>query len=45
MNADQILVLEDGYCVGMGTHKELLNTCEVYKEIVHSQLSEEEAGA
>lgn len=45
MNADRILVLEDGYCVGMGTHKELLNSCEVYKEIVHSQLSEEEAGA
>lgn len=45
MNADRILVLEDGYLVGMGTHKELLSSCEVYKEIVHSQLSEEEAGA
>ncbi|MBQ0064465.1 MAG: ABC transporter ATP-binding protein [Firmicutes bacterium] len=42
LNADQILVLEDGECVGIGTHKELLKTCEVYKEIAHSQLSQEE---
>jgi ATP-binding cassette subfamily B protein len=42
MNADLILVLEDGSCVGMGTHQELLKTCEVYKEIALSQLSKEE---
>lgn len=42
MDADQIIVLEDGQIAGIGTHKELLNTCEVYREIVSSQLSEEE---
>ncbi len=42
MNADKILVLDNGKCVGVGTHKELLKTCEVYKEIALSQLSEEE---
>ena len=42
MNADKILVLENGECVGMGTHEELLKTCEVYKEIALSQLSKEE---
>ncbi len=42
MNADRIIVLDDGKCVGLGTHKELLNTCEVYREIVSSQLKEEE---
>ena len=42
MNADKILVLEDGEIVGEGTHKELLKTNEVYKEIALSQLSEEE---
>ena len=42
MNADKILVLENGECVGMGTHKELLKTCEVYKQIALSQLSKEE---
>lgn len=42
MNADKILVLDKGKCVGMGTHKELLKTCEVYKEIALSQLGEEE---
>ena len=42
MNADKILVLDNGKCVGMGTHKELLKSCEVYKEIALSQLSEEE---
>lgn len=42
MNADKILVLDSGNCVGMGTHKELLNNCEVYKQIALSQLSEEE---
>jgi ATP-binding cassette subfamily B protein len=43
MNADQILVIEDGNQVGLGTHRELLTTCETYQEIVASQLSEEEA--
>lgn len=42
INADKILVLDKGECVGMGTHKELLENCEVYKEIALSQLSEEE---
>ena len=42
INADKIVVLENGECVGMGTHKELLKNCEVYKEIALSQLSEEE---
>ena len=42
MNADQIIVLDDGIIVGKGTHKELLENCEVYKEIALSQLSKEE---
>ena len=42
MNADKIIVLEDGVLVGMGTHKELLKNCDVYKEIALSQLSKEE---
>lgn len=42
MDADRIIVLDDGKIAGMGTHQELLNTCEVYREIVASQLSEEE---
>lgn len=42
MNADQILVLDEGKIVGKGTHKELLKTCGVYSEIAHSQLSKEE---
>lgn len=41
-NADRIIVLEDGNCVGIGRHEELLENCEVYKEIVYSQLSKEE---
>ncbi len=41
-HADQILVLDDGKLVGAGTHQELLDTCEVYREICFSQLSEEE---
>lgn len=41
-NADQILVLDDGKLVGIGTHKELLDQCEIYHEICLSQLSEEE---
>lgn len=42
MAADRIIVLDDGKIAGMGTHKELLNNCTVYHEIVSSQLSEEE---
>jgi ATP-binding cassette, subfamily B, multidrug efflux pump len=41
MDADRIIVLEDGEVVGQGTHRELIRTCEVYREIVSSQLSEE----
>lgn len=41
-NADKIIVLDEGSIVGMGTHEELLKTCEVYKEIALSQLSKEE---
>ena len=40
--ADLILVLDEGALAGMGTHKELLNSCEVYREICLSQLSREE---
>lgn len=42
MDADRIIVLDDGEIVGMGTHRELLDNNEVYREIVSSQLSEEE---
>ena len=41
-NADKIIVLDNGKCVGMGTHKHLLKTCKVYQEIAYSQLSKEE---
>ena len=41
--ADQILVLEDGVCVGLGSHYELLENCPTYAEIVESQMSAEEA--
>ena len=41
-NAEQILVLDDGRIVGRGTHKELMENCETYKEIALSQLSKEE---
>ena len=44
MNSDKIVVLDKGECVGIGTHKELLKSCKVYKEIALSQLSEEELG-
>ncbi len=44
-HADQILVLEDGEQVGLGTHAELLESCLTYVEIVHSQLSDDEAAA
>ena len=42
MNADNIIVLNEGEIVGSGTHKELLKTCKIYKEIALSQLKEEE---
>lgn len=42
LNADKIIVLENGECVGIGTHKELLQNCTVYQEIAYSQLSKEE---
>lgn len=44
-HADKIIVLDDGAAVGIGTHKELLKKCEVYREICSSQLSEEEVDA
>ena len=43
MHADRIIVLDDGHVVGSGTHAELLNTCEPYREIVVSQLGEDAA--
>ncbi|MDN6854685.1 MAG: ABC transporter ATP-binding protein/permease, partial [Bifidobacterium crudilactis] len=45
MNADQIMVLDEGKVVGLGTHKELLDTCEVYRQIAEGQLSEKELTA
>ena len=42
INADKILVLDEGKLVGMGTHKQLLKNCKVYQEIAYSQLSKEE---
>ena len=42
INADKIIVLDKGNCVGIGKHKDLLKNCEVYKQIAYSQLSKEE---
>lgn len=42
MNADKIIVLDKGKAVGMGSHKELLKSCKIYREIAYSQLSKEE---
>ncbi len=42
LNAEQIIVLDNGTIAGIGTHKELMESCEVYKQIAQSQLSEEE---
>lgn len=42
LHADQILVLDEGRIAGMGTHRELMNSCEVYRQIAMSQLSKEE---
>lgn len=45
MDSDQIIVLENGQIAGIGQHKDLLQNCEVYKEIAYSQLTEEELNA
>ena len=45
MNADHIVVLDDGKVVGQGTHRELLKTCEIYRQIAESQLSQSELTA
>ena len=42
MHAEQIVVMDDGQIAGIGTHRELLENCEVYREIAQSQLSKEE---
>ena len=42
MHADQIIVLDQGTICGLGTHRELMESCETYREIVYSQLSAEE---
>ena len=42
MNSDQIVVLDKGEVVGIGRHKELMESCEVYREIAQSQLTEDE---
>lgn len=42
LDADQIVVMDEGHMAGIGTHEELMQSCEVYKEIALSQLSEEE---
>ena len=41
-SADNIIVLDEGRIAGMGTHRELLKSCDVYREIAYSQLNEEE---
>jgi ATP-binding cassette, subfamily B, multidrug efflux pump len=45
MDADRILVLDEGRLAAQGTHRELLQSSEIYREIVASQLSEEELAA
>jgi ATP-binding cassette subfamily B protein len=45
MDADQILVIDEGRIVGIGTHRELLESCEIYLEIAKSQLTEDELEA
>ena len=42
LNADQIVVLDDGRVVGAGTHEQLMESCQAYREIAMSQLSKEE---
>ena len=41
LHADQILVLDDGQIVGMGTHQELLDSCDIYREIYETQYKKE----
>ena len=41
MHADKILVLDDGECVGIGNHEQLINECDVYKEIYYCQFPDE----
>jgi len=43
MHADRIVVLAEGSIAGVGTHQDLLESCETYREIVYSQLTPEEA--
>ena len=45
LNADQIIVLEEGKIVGKGTHEELMKNCETYRQIALSQLSKDELGS
>ena len=40
MHADKIIVLDDGRIAGIGTHDELLESCEIYREICHSQMGD-----
>ena len=42
INAEKIIVLDDGKIAGIGTHKELMENCDVYRQIAYSQLSEAE---
>jgi len=42
MNADKIIMLDEGRIACIGTHKELMKSCDIYREIVNSQLSEED---
>jgi ATP-binding cassette subfamily B multidrug efflux pump len=42
MGAEKIVVLDDGEVAGIGTHKQLMESCNVYREIAQSQLSQEE---
>ena len=44
MNADQIIVMEEGRIAGKGTHEELMRDCDVYRQIAKSQLSAKELG-
>ena len=43
MDADKIIVLDDGAAVGIGTHEELLKSCGIYREIYYSQFPEEDS--
>ena len=44
MDADRIIVMDDGECVGSGTHSELIESCPVYREIYDSQINSREDG-